>query len=68
METRRDYHTYFALVASAVSLAILISEKVYSTLLLDPASQARNSPLLLAWYAVLVVLALFVLLTEGRDC
>jgi len=67
VETRRDYHTYFALVVSAVSLAILITERVYSTLL-DAAARARYNPILLVWYIILVVTGLFVVFTEGEDC
>jgi hypothetical protein len=67
VETRRDYHTYFALVVSAVSLIILISERVYSTLL-DAATRTLYGPVLLTWYMILVVAGLVVVFTEGGDC
>lgn len=70
VETRRDYHTYFAFVMSAVSLAILISERVFATMV--PSWLCLGSwffpsrYLELGWYVPLVVAALYVVFTEGR--
>jgi hypothetical protein len=48
-------------------LAILISERVYSTLL-GGAAQARYNPVLLTWYMILVVAGLFTVFSAGTDC
>lgn len=70
VETRRDYYTYFAFVVSAVSLAILVSERVFADVV--PSWLCLGSWFLpsrylqLAWYLALVVVALYVVFAEGR--
>lgn len=70
VEARRDYHTYFALVASVVSLAILISERVFASVVpswLSPGFWLFPSWYLqLGWYVALVAAALYIVFTEGR--